>query len=339
LPLALKNKFVEGWPDADDPRCLHVTLPELLTEDFDDDDRHYSQYDCSHPRRHTVAILTDPELAAKADVRMVLAVFDVDPPGHVPSDEWGDDQANRIDALLEAHPGGYVHATRAGYRVLYTLPSPVPIRTPADAAQWTARYEAWWRYLARRFGIVVDPSLKAWQQPVRAPNTKRDGVFERAVALGDPRAIGVWDPPLTKEDSTPMKRVAKTHGAVAPVPIDDPHSDYGQMRIKDAIRYLREAPLSIEGQGGRTTFFGVCCCLMRRLRLPEELAAELVERVYNPRLLEAGTTPWDPGDIEVRLESAASTATVVPPGDILCEDMWRRENEALRKIGAARTAA
>lgn len=130
-------------------------------------------------------------------------------------------------------------------------------------------------------------------------------------------------------------RVLKDHGAVAPVPIADMGNAYGQARIRNAVEYLRTAPLSVEGQGGRTTFFRVCCCLVRRQRLPLDLARGLIADVYNPRLLAAGTTTWDLSDIEDRLESARDTASTVPPGDVFTEEHWTQLNAALSARNAA----
>ncbi len=74
--------------------------------------------------------------------------------------------------------------------------------------------------------------------------------------------------------------------------------------------------------------FGVCCALVRRMRLPLDVAADLLEVIYNERLHEAGTATWsrsEPGlhgmSIEERLAKARDTGTV-PVGDVLTEEQW-----------------
>jgi hypothetical protein len=123
-------------------------------------------------------------------------------------------------------------------------------------------------------------------------------------------------------------RKAAEYGAVEPVPISDPSNDYGQRRLAGAVQYLDQAALSIEGQRGRDTFFSVCCYLMRRLRLPLDIARDCVEVIYNPRLVAAGTTTWTREDIESRLASARDTSSNVPPGSILDESTWNEIQRA-----------
>jgi hypothetical protein len=155
----------------------------------------------------------------------------------------------------------------------------------------------------------------------------REGVAQEPDTLGDPGALGSWDPKLSKRDLARPTRATSHYGAVAPVPIADPSNEYGQRRLESAVRYLEQAPLSIEGQRGRDRFFSVCCYLMRRQRLPLDLARDCVEAIYNPRLIAAGTTPWRRDELEDRLASARDTSSEVPPGEILSEETW---NEIVR---------
>jgi hypothetical protein len=97
----------------------------------------------------------------------------------------------------------------------------------------------------------------------------------------------------------------------------DADSPSGKRRLDNARRYLCErAPLSIKGCGGRSTFFKVCVMLIRRMRLPVDVAADLIERHYNPRLEAAGTARWsltNPGPhgmtIVTRLQDAVGPST------------------------------
>jgi hypothetical protein len=322
--LAFPTKYVSAYPANDDPRAAIVDVVSIMTEILSSD-AHFSAYVADMPRRIGVALFKEAEHVAKiADVnlRMVLAVFDVDAPGHEVTEEWKDAEAEKLATFLEVHPGAFLYETRGGYRIVFALPAEVPLRCQADDDAWTAQYESWCRYLKRRFGIVADAACSDWTRLFRAPFVTRDGVPQRPETLGDPNALGVWAPPLARADRVKPRPAAEVHGAVDPVPVEDPRSDYGRRRIEAAVRYLVAAPLSIEGQGGRNTFFKVACYLVRRLRMPIDVAADCVEAVYNQRLIEAGTTPWGRDELEERLASAATTASVVPPGDILNEATW-----------------
>ena len=112
----------------------------------------------------------------------------------------------------------------------------------------------------------------------------------------------------------------KEYGAVEPVQIGT--GEYARRRMSAAVEYLRRCPLSIEGRQGRNTFFSVCLALVRWQRLPIDVAARLVDTIYNPRLLAVGTTTWGQDETINRLESARDTASQVPPGDIMSEACW-----------------
>lgn len=120
--------------------------------------------------------------------------------------------------------------------------------------------------------------------------------------------------------------------SVEPVPIRDRGSPYGQRRIQAAIRYLKTAPLSIKGNNGHTTMFSVCCYLVRRLLLELDLAADLLEEHYNPRLEAAGTGTWSretksPHGFSImeRLIKARDTASEVPINVIDTEEFWEKK--------------
>jgi hypothetical protein len=125
----------------------------------------------------------------------------------------------------------------------------------------------------------------------------------------------------------PRASTKARHGAVEPIPIGDLSSAYAYARVDAGVRYLETAALSIEGQRGRDTFFSIACYLVRRLRLPIDVAALLVAEVYNPRLVAVGTTTWGEAETVNRLESARDTSSEVPPGDVPDEVTWNRWNE------------
>src|SRR5690606_39869753 len=59
---------------------------------------------------------------------------------------------------------------------------------------------AWLSYLRRLFSIAGDPT-KDWQRLYRLPHATRDGrAPESLETLGDPYAIGLWEPNLVEED-------------------------------------------------------------------------------------------------------------------------------------------
>ena len=338
--LAFAHKYVRGWPkNAIDgemiERTLFVPADRILSERTQTD-AHFVAYASNVYLRITID-LWRPEHANVlpfVNLRMVLAVFDVDHPDHnlpkfVAPDSWWLEEKRKLGALLAAHPGAFVYRTRAGYRIVYALSAPFPLRSQQEDYAWTARYESWCQYLARRFEINADTACADWTRFFRAPFVTRDGVPQTPETVGDPRALGVWAPNLARSDLVSPKTLhGAVYGAVEPVPIDNPESPYGRARIDDAVRYLLRAPLSINGQKGRNVMFSVCVVLVRRMRLPLDVAADLIEAVYCPRLIEAGTTAWsrdEPGphgmSIMERLQKARDTGKT-PPGDIPDEATW-----------------
>ena len=106
-------------------------------------------------------------------------------------------------------------------------------------------------------------------------------------------------------------------GPWTPVPLYTRRPD---PRLANAATYLTgKAKLSIEGEGGRNVAFGVCGTLARLFRLPLDVARELILTHYNPRLVAAGTTEWQPEEIDERLSSAALTSSI-PIADCQTEE-------------------
>ena len=188
--LALLEPFVKGWPEYDDDRCGVFPLAEVLRGKYDTD-VHFTAYTASVERRHTGGSLTR---ADEAGVRMVAAVFDVDGPEHVASDEWwAGELEERVEPLLHTRMGGFAYRTRGGYRLVFALPCPVHIETPADAERWTRAYLAWCEYLDAEYGIKADRRCKEWQRLYRAPHATRDGVLLDLEIIGSPDNLGCWD--------------------------------------------------------------------------------------------------------------------------------------------------
>ena len=186
--LALVDPFVKGWPEHEDERAGVFQLADVLTGRFDSD-VHYTAYECAVERRHTTGTLAR---ADEAGVRMVAAVFDVDGPNHEGSDEWWRDELEAVHWLLKQHNGGFAYRTRGGYRLVFALPVPVPIRTAADAELWTRGYLAWCNYLDDH-GIKADRRCKEWQRLYRAPHATRDDMSLDLETVGDPNALCRWD--------------------------------------------------------------------------------------------------------------------------------------------------
>jgi hypothetical protein len=337
--LAFNNRYVQGWPKhAIDQKMIDNSffLPaSRVLSERTETDAHFVAYASDVHLRNTID-LWKPEHANVlpfANLRMVLAVFDIDHPDHnlpgfVAPDSWWFEERNKIAALVAAHPGAFCYRTTGGYRILYRLAAPFPLRSQSDDHAWTSLYLSWVRFLSRRFAIVSDAACADWTRFFRAPFATRDGIPQTPETIGNPHELGVWAPKLREVDRVAPKATMETYGAVEAVPIADLNSVYGQARIDDAVRYLLRAALSIKGQQGRNVMFGVCCALVRRMRLPLDVAADLIEQVYCPRLIAAGSEAWSrdtPGPhgmtIMERLEKARDTGTT-PPGNILDEAAW-----------------
>lgn len=329
IVLAFQDKYVRGWPKSDDARAVHAPIGDVLTERFSTD-LHFVPYGADIARRHTIALFKDPTHADKigtANLRMVLFVVDVDHPQHAAQafaapDAWWTEERGKLEALFAVHPGGFVYRTRGGYRIVYALPEPFPLRAQLDDDRWTARYKSSLRYLARRFGIVADEACADWTRFYRAPHATRDGILQDLETIGDAHAIGTWAPELIAADRVRVPRPRATFGEVSPIDLGDLDGAYARARVDAGVHYLRTAPLSIEGQRGRDTFFSIACTLVRRQRLRVDVAAELVDAIYNPRLVAIGTSPWVGDELINRLESARDTAAEVPPGDVPDEATW-----------------
>jgi hypothetical protein len=350
--LSFSDKYCKSWPKhpiADVTPGDVMGAAELFTRPFTTD-RHFVGYLSELPCRLSSGVFEEQHAETLADLnlRMLWAVLDVDDPvthgtGQPARPEWLEGELPKLEKLLDVHPGLFIYPTRGGYRPVGALPEPFLLRGRADAAKWTARYYSWCRYVQRRFGIAADKACADWTRPFRAPFVIRDGILQTPATYGNPASIGVWEADLKKDDRVTAKKTGEEYyGAVHEVPIADRESIYGQARINAARVYLCRAPLSIKGQGGRNTMFTVCAALVRRMRLPLDIAVDLLDTYYNPRLRAAGTSTWSrtaPSkhgmSLEERCLKAATTGNV-PPGNVLDEATFMAEYNAPRRAGSAR---
>lgn len=334
------DRFTSGWPEPKDPdsatRAGMVPLGSMLTHRFETD-AHLAGYAADVDRRLKIVLFQSPahaDLVNRVNLRMVAAIFDVDDPvthklGQPARDEWLSEEREKLPKLLDAHPGAFLYQTRGGYRIVYALREPHPIRCQADDDTWKARYLGWTRYLARAFDIRADENCADWTRLFRLPFVVRQGHGAQTPrTFGNPNALGVWAPKGARPVGA--KRAASIYGGVLPVPIEDPSNEYGQARIASAVQYLERAQLSIQGERGRDKFFVAACYVMRRLRMPLDLAIDLFDEVYNPRLAAVGTEIWSREELEDRLASAARTSSKVEPGSILTEAEWREVQAIMR---------
>jgi hypothetical protein len=171
---------------------------------------------------------------------MTAVGFDVDGPSHDASEPWRAEKRPEIETLFAAHPGGFAHETAHGFRIVYAV-EPVTIATEADAIEWSRNRAVEIAYLARRFGIVCDPSCVDSTRLFRAPHATRDGVLQRRPSLGDASAIGplqiepteddrieaqricpkAWASPRTPNYEGPSPSSLKSGGRGAAIPFDD----------------------------------------------------------------------------------------------------------------------
>jgi hypothetical protein len=281
-----------------------VSLAEALSRRWEDD-RHIVLYTADRPYRINNAAL------GKVYVEVRLLALDVDnhddaAPG------WMDGERVKIDALLAAHPGGFVHTTKRGWRALFALP-PFPLRSEADKEDFALFYARVAAYLFEKFGIVADDALTRWNQPVRLPNVVREGcVFDAEILAGDAASIGVFELPASVADVPDLRALAaalpRWGGVakrwqptrevlrVASAAFDHvPLPPYPE-RVAAAERWAREeAPRAIQRQGGRATARSVAATLHVGFALERVDVARILTGTYNRRRC---SPPWSEEEIE-----------------------------------------
>ncbi len=209
----LRGSLICGWPKYDKGGFARYTsVSEVMTTCFRTD-AHFAQYNNPEiTRRLGKECLTKEHLSQLGGaVRMVLVVFDADTPDHGdPTSEWLEAERIKIERLSAEHPRTFVYFTRHGYRLVALLPEQFLIRTSRDANVWTTFYHRSCAYIKRAFDIKVDP-IGDWQRLFRAPHATRDegGQPEHLPRIGDPSAIGIWEPKITPADAEAAKLLGK----------------------------------------------------------------------------------------------------------------------------------
>lgn len=306
--------FVRGLPTIGAKRIETVPLMEALTRRWNDD-RHVVLYTSNKPYRINNAALGK----VRAEVRLVA--LDVD--NHDDTPGWMEGERVKIAAMLEEHPGAFVHTTRGGWRAYYALREPFPVRCEADKeafALWYARMAA---YLFDRYAIVTDDALTRWNQPIRLPHVVRDGrVFDAEILAGAPQALGVFELPEETPavpDLRALAVVLPRWGAVAkrwepkreifrvassafdgiPLP---PYADC----VAAAEKWAREeAPRAVMHQRGRATASSVAATLHVGFALHREDVERILVGPYNRRRC---SPPWS----ETELDDLRGVAQAVP---------------------------
>jgi hypothetical protein len=296
--------FPRGYPTRGARPVEVVPLAEALSRRWEDD-RHIVLYTADKPYRINNAAL------GKVYVEVRLLALDVD--NHDDAPGWMEGERVKIDALLAAHPGGFVHTTKRGWRALFALPRPFPLRSEDDKEAFALFYARVAAYLFEAFGVVADEAFTKWNQPLRLPNVVRDGrVLDAEILAGDVEALGAFELP----DSVPSVPDLRALAAVLPrwggvakrwqptrevlrvasaafdhVPLP-PYPD----RVAAAERWAREeAPRAIQRQGGRATARSVAATLHVGFALERDDVARILTGTYNRRRC---SPPWSDEEIE-----------------------------------------
>lgn len=94
--------------------------------------------------------------------------------------------------------------------------------------------------------------------------------------------------------------------ANAPIPVTPDDPDYAR-RLELGQERAKSSPPSIEGQKGSAALWDIALYLVRRLELPLDTCAELIEEYFNPRCL----PPWSAVEVWHKLEDARDKSDMV----------------------------
>ena len=321
LPV-LRNARVEGWPGAVHPPVVEYLEPGEVFSRRYPTDAHVAAYSVPEtPHRLTLEGLG--HLADGDGWRMVLLIVDVDGPGHHREASWWAGELEKLAALEQEHPGGFVYATRGGYRIVYRLPAPVVVRTLDDKEAWRERYQRELVYLARTFGIVGDAACSDITRLYRLPHATRTpgGAPEQLETRGDPSQLGAWEHvPGTGElaaDVTATRLLASMSASWVPllrrlappvsssepeVPWREPEDQAEERVFKRAAAYLDRMAASIEGAGGDAALWAAAEAMTVGFALGPVTASALLWRHFNPRC----APPWPRAVIERKCREASS---------------------------------
>lgn len=321
LPV-LRNARVEGWPGAAHPPVVEYLEPGEVFSRRYPTDAHVAAYSVPEtPHRLTLEGLG--HLADGDGWRMVLFIVDVDGPGHHREASWWAGELEKLAALEEEHPGGFVYATRGGYRIVYRLPEPVVVRTLDDKEAWRERYQRELAYLVRAFGIVGDAACSDITRLYRLPHATRTpgGAPEQLETRGDPSELGAWEHvPGTEElsaDVAAIRTLAAVSASWVPllrrlappvssssleVPWREPEDQAEERVFKRAAAYLDRMAPSIEGAGGDAALWAAAEAMTVGFALGPATASALLWRHFNPRC----APPWPRAAIERKCREASS---------------------------------
>jgi hypothetical protein len=216
LPL-LPDAHTFSYPKEADkaPKVQYYPLPDILTRAWTTD-AHTTAYSV----RSLSFRLSKEAITLESGVVMVVFIADIDcAQAHAVSsgradvpapDDWWLCELEKIERLHAAFPGAFIYRTRGGYRLVYLLPEPHILRSPADVDAWKAEYLAWIAALRIRFAIYADPSCHDWQRLYRVPHATRSGGHpETRESIGNPYQIGLWACEPTMEEREIAKTLAK----------------------------------------------------------------------------------------------------------------------------------
>jgi hypothetical protein len=147
-------------------------------------------------------------------ITMTCLAVDLDPPGHVPTDEWRADTRAGARAAIAVLPAVF-YETKNGARLVIAI-EPVTIAVPADAAMWALRYRAALDYIKSTFGLHGDRSCSDFSRLFRLPRIVREPGEPSAnpFALGELSALSAGRfalPEPAPQDDAPRS----THAAQA----------------------------------------------------------------------------------------------------------------------------
>lgn len=285
---------MKAWPGNEKvDRAEYVPLEEVFTRAYDDD-RHFAAYSLPGSPRLDSAAPAEIE----GGVPMVLAVFDVDGPGHTRSAEWDKEQCLRLSALTEDYPDFYGYWTKGGYRLVWQLEEPFIIDSKEASKQWKEHYIAWQAELAT-YGIETDPGCKDWTRLYRLPDVIRDGERTRCrpfnTAVMPPAPIPYLAAQVVPEPGEPPTADL--------TPSNNPALEHHLERLVDA------RPAAVEGEQGDAKTFATACWLLNDWDLDEEAAWALLCR-WNQRC----SPPWGEDELRTKFENAARYAHEEEPG-------------------------
>lgn len=215
-----------------------------------------------------------------------------------------DDLQAWVRSLGGIASGFGMYLSRGGFRLVRPVQPALPI-TPATEAEIEARVRGVLHELSR-LGLgpvvrgsstcrVIDASCIDWTRQMRLPWVVRDGVRQRLpmdlshmVPIDLQRIAPVW--------SASDERDQEGGGRGLPVAPTKPVSGGVLEMARD---YLSDCPAAIEGHGGDSLTFRLCCRLLEMRLSPEQVYDVLLD--WNARC----EPPWPEWDLWQKVQNAA----------------------------------